>query len=93
VVGTLRDAQAVATFEALAPGRAIGRILDVTQLDRIAPMVDAVEREIGAITVAINNAGYGHEGLLEESSLSDLRRRLAEAQFELGVLAHEKRDQ
>ena len=80
VVGTLRDATSLAAFEALAPGRAHGRILDVTRTEHIAPVVDAVEREIGPITVAINNAGYGHEGLLEESSMDDVRR-----QFDVNV--------
>lgn len=80
VVGTLRDEAARATFEALAPSRAIGRILDVSHFDEIAPVVEGIEREIGPITVAINNAGYGHEGLLEESSLEDVRR-----QFDVNV--------
>ncbi|CAN7772928.1 oxidoreductase [Variovorax sp. LjRoot290] len=80
VVGTLRDEKALAAFEALAPGRAFGRLLDVTRLDEVAPTVDAIEREIGPISVAINNAGYGHEGLIEESSFDDLRR-----QFEVNV--------
>jgi NAD(P)-dependent dehydrogenase (short-subunit alcohol dehydrogenase family) len=34
----------------------------------------------GAIDVLVNNAGYGHEGILEESSIDDLRR-----QFEVNV--------
>lgn len=80
VVGTLRDAKAVADFEALAPGRAFGRVLDVALFARVAPLVDAVEREIGPITVAVNNAGYGHEGVLEESSMDDVQR-----QFEVNV--------
>jgi NAD(P)-dependent dehydrogenase (short-subunit alcohol dehydrogenase family) len=80
VVGTLRDEPARIAFEALAPGRAIGRILDVSHLDQIAPVVDAIEREVGSITVAINNAGYGHEGLLEETSLDEVRR-----QFDVNV--------
>lgn len=80
VVGTLRDEPARLAFEALAPGRAFGRILDVTYVERISSVIDAVEREVGAITVAINNAGYGHEGVLEESSNEDVRR-----QFDVNV--------
>jgi short-subunit dehydrogenase len=38
------------------------------------------EKDIGAIDVLVNNAGYGHEGILEESSIDDLRR-----QFEVNV--------
>lgn len=39
-----------------------------------------MEDEIGPIDVLIANAGYGHVGLLEESSLDELRR-----QFEVNV--------
>jgi len=55
-------------------------ILDVTDFGAIAPAVADVERTIGAIGVLVNNAGYGHEGILEESSIDDLRR-----QFEVNV--------
>lgn len=45
VVGTLRNQQAKDHFEALAPGRCFGRILDVTHFAMVAPLVDAVEQE------------------------------------------------
>ncbi|WP_379654175.1 oxidoreductase [Pseudoxanthomonas sp. UC19_8] len=80
VVGTVRSAQAADAFEALAPGRAIARVLDVTDTAAIAPVVEGIEAELGAIDVLVNNAGYGHEGVLEESSLEELRR-----QFEVNV--------
>lgn len=80
IVGTLRSEAACAAFEALAPGRAIGRLLDVTDHARVAKVVGEVERTIGPIAVLVNNAGYGHEGTLEESSMEDLRR-----QFEVNV--------
>ncbi|HWZ48503.1 MAG TPA: oxidoreductase [Herbaspirillum sp.] len=80
VVGTVRNEADLAAFNRLSPGRAIGKILDVTDTPAIAPTVAAIEREIGAIDVLINNAGYGHEGVLEESSLDDIRR-----QFEVNV--------
>lgn len=80
VVGTVRTEKDLRAFDALAPGRAHGAILDVTHQAAIAPLVNRVEREIGAIGVLINNAGYGHEGLIEESSLGDIRR-----QFDVNV--------
>ncbi|RZZ88309.1 oxidoreductase [Pseudoxanthomonas winnipegensis] len=80
VVGTVRSAQAADAFEALAPGRAIARVLDVTDTVAIAPVVEGIEAEFGAIDVLVNNAGYGHEGVLEESPLEELRR-----QFEVNV--------
>ena len=80
VVGTVRNAQAAQAFEALCPGRAHARLLDVTQFDAIGAMVAEMEAELGAVDVLVNNAGYGHEGILEESPLSDLRR-----QFDVNV--------
>jgi NAD(P)-dependent dehydrogenase (short-subunit alcohol dehydrogenase family) len=80
VVGTVRKDSDRAEFEKLGPGRAFAVLLDVTDTAAIAPAVDRVEREIGGIDVLVNNAGYGHEGILEESSIDDLRR-----QFEVNV--------
>ena len=80
VVGTLRNQQAKDEFEALAPGRSFGRILDVTHFAAVTPLVDAVEQELGAVDVLVNNAGYGHEGIMEESPLSE-----AIHQFEVNV--------
>jgi NAD(P)-dependent dehydrogenase (short-subunit alcohol dehydrogenase family) len=80
VVGTVRDDAALPTFEALAPGRAYARLLDVTDVDAIDGVIAGIERDIGPIDVLVNNAGYGHEGILEESSLADLRR-----QFDVNV--------
>ena len=80
VIGTLRKENDRAAFDALEPGRSFGVLLDVTDTARVAPAVDAAERDIGPIDVLVNNAGYGHEGTLEESPLEDLRR-----QFEVNV--------
>jgi NAD(P)-dependent dehydrogenase (short-subunit alcohol dehydrogenase family) len=80
VVGTVRNAQAAEAFQALAPGQAFARVLDLTENDAIPPLVEAIEAELGPIGVLVNNAGYGHEGVLEESSLEQLRQ-----QFEVNV--------
>jgi len=80
VVGTLRSAAAAAEFETLAPGRAFARILDITDFDAIRPMVEETEAAVGPISVLVNNAGYGHEGVMEESPLSEMRR-----QFDVNV--------
>ncbi|MDC6119097.1 oxidoreductase [Serratia rubidaea] len=72
VVGTVRNQPAKAAFEALSPERCFGRILDVTDFSAIPPLVAAVEREVGAVDVLVNNAGYGHEGIMEESSIDEM---------------------
>src|SRR3984957_15496771 len=80
VVGTVRNAAAASAFTALHEGRAFAKILDVTDHAGVAAIVADVEAEIGAIDVLVNNAGYGMEGIIEESSMEDLRR-----QFEVNV--------
>ncbi|HEY0182276.1 MAG TPA: oxidoreductase [Rhodopila sp.] len=80
VVGTLRSEEQQKAFAALEPGRSFGVILDVTDEAKIRPTVDRVERQVGPIDVLVNNAGYGHEGTFEESTLDDLRR-----QFDVNV--------
>ncbi|MCI2261229.1 oxidoreductase [Xanthomonas indica] len=75
VVGTVRSAQARQEFEALGAG-AIGRVLDVTDVEAIPGLVAELEATVGPLDVLVNNAGYGHEGILEESPLDALRRQL-----------------
>ena len=54
--------------------------LDVTDEASMRDAVDAVEREHGAVDVLVNNAGYGQQGALEETSIDLFR-----AQFETNV--------
>jgi NAD(P)-dependent dehydrogenase (short-subunit alcohol dehydrogenase family) len=80
VIGTVRSAEARQSFEALDVTRAFGRILDVTDFDAIDGVIADVEAGIGPVDVLVNNAGYGHEGVMEESPLEDMRR-----QFDVNV--------
>lgn len=80
VIGTVRSEQARRDFETLAPDRSIGRVLDVTHFDAIDGVVAELEASIGPIDVLVNNAGYGHEGMLEESPLDEMRK-----QFDVNV--------
>jgi NAD(P)-dependent dehydrogenase (short-subunit alcohol dehydrogenase family) len=80
VVGTVRSEAARQAFEALSPHAAIGRVLDVTDFERIDGVVADIEASVGPVDVLVNNAGYGHEGILEESPLSEMRR-----QFDVNV--------
>ncbi|MBD9677970.1 oxidoreductase [Pseudomonas sp. PDM18] len=81
VVGTVRTEQARADLEALAPGQCFGRLLDVTDFDAIPGVVEEIEASVGPLDVLVNSAGYGHEGILEESPLDAMRR-----QFEVNVV-------
>ncbi len=80
VVGTVRSPQAKRDFESLSARSAFGRILDVTDFDAIDGVVSEIEASVGPIDVLVNNAGYGHEGVMEESPLSEMRR-----QFDVNV--------
>lgn len=80
VVGTVRTEQAKQAFDALSPGRSLARVLDVTHFDVIDGVVAEIEQTVGPIDVLVNNAGYGHEGVMEESPLDEMRR-----QFDVNV--------
>lgn len=54
--------------------------LDVTDEDSMRQAVQAVERDCGAVSVLINNAGYSQSGAVEEVTMEQLRR-----QFETNV--------
>lgn len=77
VIGTVRREEDKIAFAARRPGRAFPLVLDVTDYPSIAPAVREAEAQAGPVEVLINNAGYGHEGVLEESSLEDLQRQFA----------------
>lgn len=80
VVGTVRTTQAKLDFESLSVDAAYGRVLDVTDYDAIDGVVADIEASVGPVDVLVNNAGYGHEGVLEESPLDEMRR-----QFDVNV--------
>lgn len=80
VVGTVRSADAKSAFEAINSARAFGRVMDVTQFEAIDGVVADAEVTVGPIDVLVNNAGYAHEGVMEESPLTEMQR-----QFDVNV--------
>ncbi|MEX3787870.1 oxidoreductase [Paraburkholderia sp. BR14374] len=68
VVGTVRNETQIASFENLAPGRAHGLLLDVTDAAAVPRAVGQALERTGAIDILVNNAGYGLFGALEEVS-------------------------
>ena len=77
VVGTVRRSDDAEAFAALSPGRSHALLLDVTDYAAAPRTVADAEAAVGPIDVLVNNAGYGHEGVLEESSIDDLQRQFA----------------
>ena len=80
VVGTVRSVEAKREFESLSADSAFARVLDVTDFDAIDGIVEEIEASVGPVDVLVNNAGYGHEGVMEESPLAEMRR-----QFDVNV--------
>ncbi len=85
VAGTVRDDDDGRAFEALSPDLAHARLLDVTDDDAVFATVADVESSVGAIDVVIANAGYGVEGVFEETPLAIMREQFATNVF--GVAA------
>ncbi|KGT91228.1 oxidoreductase [Enterobacter cancerogenus] len=80
VIGTVRNVEAKLAFEQLHPQNALAFELDVTHFAAIDDLIADIEADQGPIDVLVNNAGYGHEGIMEESSLEEMRR-----QFDVNV--------
>jgi NAD(P)-dependent dehydrogenase (short-subunit alcohol dehydrogenase family) len=80
VVGTLRNEDQRAQFEALSPGKSFGYLLDFRDHDAVHRVVAQTEEEVGTIDVLVNNAGYGYEGSVEEATPEAIR-----AQFDVNL--------
>jgi NAD(P)-dependent dehydrogenase (short-subunit alcohol dehydrogenase family) len=81
VVGTVRRPEDAEKYRALTRDRrAIPILLDITDDDAVSAAIEEIEDGVGPIDVLIANAGYGHEGVLEESPMAELRR-----QFDVNV--------
>lgn len=77
VIGTVRTAGDRQAFEDIAPSRAHGRVVDVTDDQAVAAMVADVEVSVGPVDAVIANAGYGLEGIFEETPLAAVRDQFA----------------
>jgi NAD(P)-dependent dehydrogenase (short-subunit alcohol dehydrogenase family) len=73
VVGTVRREADRSAYEAIAPGRAVGLLLDLSDSSAISAAVEAAEAATGGIDRLVNNAGYGMVGAIEETSIAQAR--------------------
>lgn len=65
VIGTATsESGAAAIQERLSAKGGAGRVLNVTEDGAIEALVDSVEKEFGAVTILVNNAGITRDGLL-----------------------------
>src|SRR3954453_12663614 len=66
VIGTVRNEADRATFEALAPERAVAVEVDVTDRAAVRSVIPAAIDAQGGVDVVVNNAGYALTGAFEE---------------------------
>jgi len=76
VVAAGRKKAAVADNLGPDSGQLLSVELDVTEADQARAAVLAAVARFGSIDVLVNNAGYGHLGFFEETTIKDV-----EAQF------------
>jgi gluconate 5-dehydrogenase len=70
--GTQREPLALAAKQITqAGGSAVGYSFDVTKPEEIQASIAAIEKEVGAIDVLVNNAGIHRRAPLEEMTLAD----------------------
>lgn len=80
LAGTVRDESLIATIEGLAPERALGVQMDVTQVKEVEAAIAKTIAHYGRIDVLVNNSGHGMIGAIEESSDAEVR-----AMFDVNV--------
>jgi nucleoside-diphosphate-sugar epimerase len=85
VLGTVRKPEQVQAFAQLAPGRARACQVDLTERERVVPVVTHALNDIGSVDVVVNAAGYGLAGALEELDDAEIRHQM-ETNF-FGTLA------
>jgi NAD(P)-dependent dehydrogenase (short-subunit alcohol dehydrogenase family) len=80
VIGTFRQAQQSADFNAQHGGKAFALVLDLCDQNSILQAVETVKAQFGGIDVLVNNAGFGFAGAIEEASDAEVR-QVFEANF------------
>jgi NAD(P)-dependent dehydrogenase (short-subunit alcohol dehydrogenase family) len=76
VVATARSTRTLADLTERFPGAVLPIELDVTDRESVFAAVDDAVRRFGRIDVVVNNAGYGHFGMVEELTERELRQQM-----------------
>ena len=76
VAATARDLSSIAPLVAQHGERVLPLQLDVTDRAACYAAVATAHQEFGSIDVVINNAGYGHFGMVEELDEAEARRQI-----------------
>ncbi|MFD3444522.1 SDR family NAD(P)-dependent oxidoreductase [Microbacteriaceae bacterium 4G12] len=76
VVATARDTGSLADLVSRFPDRVLPLELDVTDREAVFDAVDRAVQRFGGVDVVVNNAGYGHFGMVEELTEREIREQL-----------------
>lgn len=74
VAGSVRNEEALRSFEELAPGRSLAYYCDINESDRTQSTVARSCKALDGVDVVFLNAGYGLLGCLEELAEDEMRR-------------------
>jgi NAD(P)-dependent dehydrogenase (short-subunit alcohol dehydrogenase family) len=76
VAATARDTDRLAPLESRFGNRVLPLSLDVTDRERAFATVAEAAAHFGSLDVVINNAGFGHFGMVEELAEAEIRSQL-----------------
>lgn len=85
VIGTVRNENQIDEINNIHKDKTFGYVMDVNDHQKVREVIDEIIKKFNKIDVAINNAGYGLMGAVEETSMEEARQQM-ETNF-FGALA------